>query len=342
MLRLFLFAGVVCTVFVQTSARCLFVVNDVYGYTCELEHVNVTNVFDIIDLSGDHVDGRTNAHVESVIVSQTARLEEIPMNIFTTFLNLEQFLCSSNQLRRIDLPFCGPRMKTIQANVNPVILLQNGAFRGCRTIETLTIILADLQRIEENVFADLPMLRNLIVFGNELVEISGHLFRQQHQLETVRLDQGTISLIQPGAFQCKEFLSDLDLRVNRLERIETGTFTNLLRLRSLNLGTNNIQVIEEGAFANLPLLERLELVENQIAVFDSNAFGTSFQNLNYLGLGSNQIHAIDRLVFRRFPGLMSFFGAFNVCFSQNFDDIHSIELDVAPYLETCFVNFDEL
>lgn len=331
-----------CTAPVQISARCLFVVNEFYGYTCELEYVNVTSVDEIVDLSGDHVGGRTNAHVDSVIVSQTARLQEVPMNIFTTFLNMEQFICSSNDLRRIEFPFCGSRMRTIQVNVNPLLVLQNGAFRGCRTIETLTIILADIQRIEENAFAELQQLRELIVFGNALDELPGHLLRQQQQLEMVRFDQGAITAIQPGTFQCKEFLFELDLRVNRIERIATGTFTNMLRLRLLNLGTNNIQVIEEGAFANLPVLERLELVENQITVFDSNLFGTSFQNLNYVGVGSNEIHAVDRHVFRRFPNLISFFGAFNVCFSQNFDDIQSIEDDVWPYLETCFTNFEEL
>lgn len=337
-----MFAGVFYTAFVQTSASCLFVVNEYYGYTCELSYVNATNISDIIDLSGDHVDGRTNVHVDAVIVSPTARLEEIPTIIFTTFFNLQQFLCNSNQLSRIELPFCGPRMRILQFNLNPITSLQNGAFRGCRTVETLTIILTDLERIEENAFADLPLLRDVIIFGNSLVDIHGHLFRNQNQLQSARFDQGTITSLQPGAFQCKEFLSDLDLRVNGLERIETGTFTNMLRLRTLNLGTNNIQVIEEGAFANLPLLERLELVENQLTIFDSNHFGTSFQNLNYLGVGSNQIHAVDRQVFRRFPSLISFFGAFNVCFSQNFDDISSIEGDVAPYLETCFANFEEL
>lgn len=307
-----------------------------------MEYVNATSISDLIDLSGDHVDGRTNVHVDAVIVSPTSRLEEIPTIIFTTFFNLERFYCSSNVLRRIELPFCGPRMKTVQVNVNPIPLLQNGAFRGCRTIETLTIILADIERIEDNVFADLPVLRELVMLGNALGEVQGHLFRNQQELEYVRFDQGTITSLQPGAFQCKEFLYEVDLRVNRIERIETGTFTNLLRLRTLNLGTNNIQVVEEGAFANLPLLERLELVENQIAVFDSVQFGTTLHSLNYLGLGSNEIHAVDRHVFRRFPGLISFFGAFNVCFSQNFDDIQSIENDVVPYLETCFTNFEEL
>jgi len=341
-MQLILFTGVACTVFVQTSASCLFVLNEYYGYTCELQYVNATSSTDIIDFTGDHVGGRTNTHVQSVIVSPTARLEEIPTVIFTTFFNLEQFLCNSNDVRRIDLPFCGPRMKIIQLNLNPLSTLQNGAFRGCRSIEILTIILADTERIEENVFEDLPMLRELIMFGNSLVNIQGHLFRNQHQLEYVRLDQGILSSIQPGAFQCKEFLNELDLRVNRIEKIETGTFTNMLRLTTLNLGTNNIRVIEEGAFANLPLLSRLELVENQISVLGSNIFGTTFPNLNYLGVGSSQIHAIDRQVFRRFPTLRSFYGLNNVCFSQNFLDIQSIENDVLPHLETCFTNFDEL
>lgn len=342
LVELILFVAVIGTALVETSAQCMFLESDYYGYHCYLEYVNATNVSDIVDLSGEHVGGRSNAHVETVLVSPTARLEEIPMNIFTTFLNLERFYLNANFLQRIDLPFCGSRLKSFQANVNSVQVLQNGAFRGCRSLEQVTIILSGLERIEENAFTELTQLREIIIFGNPLAELHGRLFREQHQLELVRFDQGGLTTIHPGTFQCKEFVHELDLSVNAIERIETGTFTNLLRLRTLNLGTNNIQVIEEGAFANLPLLERLELVENQITVFDSNLFGTTFQNVNYLGVGSNGITAVDRQVFRRFPNLISFFGAGNVCFSQNFDDISSIENDVAPYLETCFENFDEL
>ncbi|KAG4074230.1 hypothetical protein HA402_001506 [Bradysia odoriphaga] len=342
LVELIIFVVVVGTAFVETSAQCMFLEDEYYGYHCYLEHVNATNASDIVDLSGEHLGGRSNAHVETVLVSPTANLEVIPSNIFTTFLNLERFYCNANFLQRIDIPFCGPRMRSFQANINSVEVLQDGAFRGCRSLEQLTIILSGLQRIEPNAFTGLTQLREIIIFGNPLEELNGHLFREQHQLELVRFDQGELTTIHPGTFQCKEFVFELDLSVNRLERIETGTFTNLLRLRTLNLGTNNIQVIEEGAFANLPLLERLELVENQIAVFDSNLFGTTFQNLNYLGVGSNRINAVDRQVFRRFPDLISFFGMGNVCFSQNFDDIGSIENDVAPYLETCFTNFEEL
>lgn len=340
--RLILFTGIFCTVFVQTSAYCLFVINDYYGYTCELGNVTANNFTEVVDLSGDHIGGRTNVHVQAVIVSPTARLEEVPTIIFTTFFNLEQLVLSSNVLRRIELPFCGPRMRILQFNVNPISVVQNGAFRGCRSIETLILLLNDIERVEDDVFEDLPQLRELVMFGNPLDVIQGHLFRNIRQLQYLRLDQGSLTSVQPGAFQCKEFLYEIDLRVNRLERIGTGTFTNLLRLRTLNLGSNNIQVIEEGAFANLPLLERLELVENQIAVFDSNLFGTTFPNLSYLGLGSNQIHAVDRRVFRRFLALRSFYGVNNVCFSENFVDIASIENDVLPHMETCFTNFEDL
>lgn len=308
-----------------------------------MENITATNVSDLIDLSGDHIGGRTNLHVESVQCSQTARLEEIPMNIFATFFNLEQFDCSTNHIRRIDLPFCGPRMKTLNINDNlSLTLLQNGAFRGCGSIEIVFLVVNGIERIEDNAFEDLPLLREVTMFGNPMVDIQGHLLRNQRQLEYARFDQGTISSIQPGAFQCKEFLYFLNLQVNRIEKISTGTFTNMPRLRNLNLATNSIRVIEEGAFANLPLLERLELNENQITVVDSNLFGTSFPNLRYLGFGTNQIQSVDRRLFRRFPVVNTFYGVDNVCFSQNFLDIQSIETDVYPHLEVCFRNFDDL
>lgn len=296
----------------------------------------------MIDVSGVHIEGRTDESVTRVLVSETANLTEIPTIIFSTFENLEVFTVSSNNVRRIYLPYCGPRVREVSINYNSIPLLQNGAFRGCRSIEILQIIGNDHERIEENVFDDLPMLHQLIMFNNTIVEIQGHWLRYQHQLEVLRLDRSTITSIQPSSFQCKDILFFLGLRDNRLERIATGTFTNMLSLRELDLGTNLIHVIEEGAFANLPLLQRLHLVGNQIVVLDSKFFGTSFPNLQHLDLGSNQINAVDVHAFTRFPALRTMFGDFNICFSYNFFVTVSIEADVFPYLETCFINFENL
>lgn len=341
MIRLILLIVLISTLLVQTAAYCRFVLSGSAGYTCELENVNASSFTDIVDLSGVHVGGRTNAHVDSVEVYQTSILTEIPMNIFVTFFNLEYFGGGSNSIRRIELPHCGSRMKTLQLSQNSLSDLQNGAFRGCRSIEVLYSVSNSIQRIEENVFDDLPQLRQLILVNTTLVEVRSRWFRNQHLLQNLRLDQSTISYIQPGSFQCKEFLSNLDLRQNRLLIIETGTFTNLPRLRTLYLQTNFIRTIEEGAFANLPLLESVELVENLILVLDSMQFGT-LPNLGYLGVAANDIRAIDRHIFRRFPVLRTFIGSGNVCFSEYFLDIENIENDVFPYLQTCFSNFNDV
>lgn len=298
----------------------------------------------MIDLSGIHFEGRTNDDVEGVSVPPTSNLSAIPVIIFLTFRNLEIFSIDQNFLTRIDLPFCGPRMKefTVFLNAVPIPLLQNGAFRGCNTLEKLDLMSTNILQVEDNVFVDLPELRELILFNNTFVEIRSHWLRHQHQIELLRLDQSAITSIEAGAFQCKTFLRNLDLRTNRLERIVTGTFTNMLQLRVLNMEENNIQVIEDGAFANLPSLEILGLSDNRIVVLDSNIFGTTFHNLQHVDLRSNQIDSIDRKVFRRLPAIRTLLGTNNVCFQFNFQDIVSYENDVFPRLENCFQNFDNL
>lgn len=238
----------------------------------------------MIDLSGIHFDGRTNDDVEGVSVPPTSTLSAIPVIIFLTFRNLEIFSIDQNFLTRIDLPFCGPHMKefTVSLNAVPIPLLQNGAFHGCNTLEKLDLISTNILQVDDNVFVDLSELRELILFNNTFAEIRSHWLRHQHQIELLRFDQSAITSIEAGAFQCKTFLRNLDLRTNRVERIVTGTFTNMLQLRVLNMGENNIQVIEDGAFANLPSLEILGLSDNRIVVLDSNIFGTTFHNLQHV------------------------------------------------------------
>lgn len=155
-----------CSSILQASARCRFVVQ-ADRYTCVLENVHVVSSDDMVDLSGVHIGGRTNADVNQVTSESAANslFEEIPSLIFYTFANLEDVTISFNSLRRIQLNNCGPRMRSATLSGNSIPVVQNGAFRGCPTITFLHMVGNGINLIEENVFADLPNLREVLLLS---------------------------------------------------------------------------------------------------------------------------------------------------------------------------------
>lgn len=287
----FLVLIIVCGFICRSSAECQFSTAGLDVYTCTLSNVVASNPADVVNLSGTHIGGRTNNDVTQVIVIRPSSIEEIPTNIFTTFPNLEYFVIENNDVRKIELTNCGLRVKEVRINGNQVSLLQNGAFRGCSSIEVLHLIANNFNDIEEGAFDGLPNLIELTMFINQFPAIRQNLFRYQTQLEYLRIDQNGISTVHGGTFQSLTNVHYLDLIINNLETISAGTFTNMPNLVTLNIRINRIRFIELGAFANLPYLQTINLSDNELTVLNSGVFSTQMPRMQIMHLYANYISA---------------------------------------------------
>lgn len=326
----------------ETSATCRFIFNFPNLYRCQLENVSVTIASDIIDLSGTHIGGRTDADVNEIYVDVSSRLEEIPSMIFTTFENLERLDITYNHLRRIDLTNCGSKLRDLRLQSHQISILQNGAFSGCYSLETIWLIQCNINVIEEFAFDEMPNLIEMQIFLNNFTTFHQNQFRHQSRLEYLRSDNNYISSIHGGAYQFLSSLTIINSRYNNLEAISSGTFTNMPHLERIFLRDNRISTIEAEAFGNVPLLQMLELSHNPIVVFDSNFFGSSLPHLQILEIEVISMTAFDKNIFALVPSLQFFYTIYNNCVSRDFMLIQSFEDDVFPYMKDCFNNFLEL
>lgn len=303
--------------------------------------MQVTSAGDAIDLSGTHIGGFTNDDVTTVEVHSSSNVEEIPSMIFDTFSNLRELILESNRLQRIELTNCGQSMRELRINGNPIPVVQNGAFRGCRTVEILQLTSNGGQtRLEENVFDDLPNIREINSIVNNYQEIPENLFRHQTSLENLIFHNNLIAFVHPNAFQTTVRLSTVDLRFNSIASISAGTFTNMPSLTNLNLRWfRNVQF---GAIGNVPNLRVLNMEDSGINVLDARLFSTVIPQLEIFGVNGNGVFAIDREFFNRIPALNTLFINGNNCLSPTFFFFQSVENDVLPFIQTCLQNFEDL
>lgn len=341
--KVLLIALLACSSFWQASARCRFSLGGPDWYICNLENVRATSTSDIIDLSGDHIGGRSNADVKEVTVaSSSSFLEEIPSNIFDTFPNIVDFILESNVLRRIELTNCGSQLRTLRFSGNQIPTLQNGAFRGCRSVDVLQLTACGITRIDENAFADLPDLRELTAIDNFVQEIQENLFRSQTKLELLLMHVNRISTVHPRAFQTLVSLTQINLMLNALSTVVSGLFTNMPNLAIINLRFN-VQTIEAGAFGNLPNLQILDISQGNHRVVNANFFGTTLPRLLTLWLDGSGVFAFDRNVFNQLPNLNTMFMNGNNCQAPtSFVLFNSVEDEVLPFMQNCLRNFEEL
>lgn len=98
--------------------------------------------------------------------------------------------------------------------------------------------------------------------GNDLKELSNHVFIGKKKLQVLHLNNSDINTIQNRTFNGIESLRVLHLENNNLEMLRNTQFTRLPNLIELYVSNNKIKVIENDTFNYLPSLEYLDLDNN--------------------------------------------------------------------------------
>lgn len=189
------------------------------------------------------------------------------------------------------IAFCqfkkGDKMTSIPQNLPP-------------RLGTLRLTSHDILELKNTSFRRYPFLQILYVDGNGLQTIRDGSFSQQRFLTELDLKENKVSNIGAETFRGLTSLTKLRLDHNKLENISGGTFSTVPFLKMLDLRVNRINVLEEGAFDKLDYLETLLLSYNRLRALSSKVLG-NLMSLTRLELASNQIQRIDEGVFSCAP-----------------------------------------
>lgn len=119
--------------------------------------------------------------------------------------------------------------------------------------------------------------------------------------DTIELRHQDIPILYDNSISDIDYLDELILEENNIQRIEPGAFKNLPVLRVMKLKKNQLKTIEEGIFTNL-LVSDLDLSENEISVIEDKAFENMTDLLN-IRLSFNKIGRWNKNWFKNTPVL---------------------------------------
>ena len=145
-------------------------------------------------------------------------------------------------------------------------------------------------------FAKMTKLQLLLLNHGNIKHLRVNIFRGLERLETLRLDNNQISLIEPGVFESTPSIKALTLSSNKLKTLTSEYFSGLKDLLILNLGRNFIQEIPADCFKNMPNLKTLSLERNRIKVLHEASF-YNLVHMKLLDLGHNSIEKIPDEMF---------------------------------------------
>lgn len=324
----------------SSAASCNFYYN-INGYNCDLYDVSVQSESDMLEITGNHLEGYNNTRVDFVnVLNHTMAV--LHKNILETFPNVQSLTISSIGLQRIPDQAFGwcSKLEYLFIEPNPLTTLQAGVFGNCNELTGIYIRNGNLKDVSPTVFHGLGKLRAVNFENNSIASLDAGIFEQNANLIIVNLNGNKISRFDPSTFAHLVNLLFLELMGNSIQeigetmfeslhsltslylqncdvkKIHSNAFKNLEALSALHLQNNNLETIEPGTFAPLKNLRALYLNENKIRRLNANAFGSSHPSATILELTSTQLDEVEEGLFDAFPKLMYVDATGNICIDQ--------------------------
>uniref|UniRef100_A0A8C8SJA1 Negative regulator of reactive oxygen species n=1 Tax=Pelusios castaneus TaxID=367368 RepID=A0A8C8SJA1_9SAUR len=170
-------------------------------------------------------------------------------------------------------------------------------------------------RRQDSVPADLPADTRLLLLDDNTIRTLKNMSLLQYQnLETLRLCENRLVLIEPGAFLSSRDLRNLSLADNVLftnYSVTASALRSLPALKKLDLSGNSLtEDMVTTMLHNLSSLESLSVARNFIMRLDSFVF-ESLTQLRELNLEKNYIYEIEGGTFEGLQGLQRLNLAYN-------------------------------
>lgn len=274
-----------------TIARCTTLDAAEQQFTGNIQRLEVTNIAP--------QDGWLNSledrlfmdlgltRLDSIKISNTS-LKSIDINAFRGLPNLYDLILSDNKIATIDpdtFEFSTFLHRLVLAG-NPLKPDVNKYFLKSESITELDISRCNLSRITPEMFSKLDNLIFLNLASNNLKDI-GHFWKYKdfEFVEELDLSDNQIEKIDTKILSEHSELVSLDLRKNLLQSFD---YVDIPELEDLDLSQNRFQEINANTFKNVPEVIHVNMSYNQIIFIAEDSF-IHVPNLKHLDLSHNKI-----------------------------------------------------
>ncbi|XP_044001599.1 leucine-rich repeat-containing G-protein coupled receptor 5-like [Aphidius gifuensis] len=148
-------------------------------------------------------------------------------------------------------------------------------------------------------FSNLSELKSFVITHHNTIDICHETCNNDNNnklnIVYLRYTIGKVKNLRPLVFSCLDKLENLDISNGSLEIIENGAFNGLEKLKSLTLSSNKLTHIGRNIFEKLINLNSLILRNNKINNIDDQTFDK--QTLSSLDLSYNELKFINKYTF---------------------------------------------
>lgn len=286
-----------------------------------IEIVSADTFADCINLEVLHLQNNVISNVERWAFRELDRLEVLLLN--------------NNLLETInpDLFTPVPNLIDLGLSDNSLSTLNSRTFTPTPLLETLRLANNYFSVLNVNILTNLTHLTSLLLNGNQFDNFQANFFRHLPNLRLLNINDNSVSSYTSNE---NRFWPKL---LFQLTLIRVLQFDQNPRLHSLSMSNNLIDELQPNTFVNNVNLESLDLGVNKLVRLPGTLLRANTRLVS-LGLRRNGIEAIQSNFFANLVNLRFLNLQTNNCINRFFSITRPLSVDVTPYLDLCYRNFD--
>ncbi|XP_065077398.1 protein artichoke [Ochlerotatus camptorhynchus] len=187
-------------------------------------------------------------------------------------------------------------LQSLDLSHNRIVFVDAEVFAANRKVHTIDLSHNHIHYVS-GVFANLPLLREIFLSENNILELTDDCFSNSSSIKVIYLENNSIQRLDAETLSSLYSLEQLYLSGNHIRRVPMGFFETTSKLQSLSLDNNLISELDVRVFRRLLRLREIRLNGNQLRLIQEQLFGT-LQGLMELHLQNNAIRVIERNAFK--------------------------------------------
>lgn len=211
----------------NTQNIALECVYQIYGdlYVCQLENITVLDPLAAVTITGTHLDGRTDADVNFVAISDS-NTPFIIQQLFTTFPNIIELDILDSNLETLIIP-PEVQLEAIALIGNNITRIESGWLRNQTELNLFYAPDNQIVTIDEDAFEDLISLEFLLLTDNRIQELSPRTLSNLTLLSQVYFASNLLTTMHDNTFAQNVNLAYLFMNDNQIDRIHPRIFSNV-------------------------------------------------------------------------------------------------------------------
>ncbi|XP_062539989.1 protein artichoke [Armigeres subalbatus] len=187
-------------------------------------------------------------------------------------------------------------LQSLDLSHNRIVFVDAEVFAANRKLHTVDLSHNHIHYVS-GVFANLPLLREIFLSENNILELTDDCFSNSSSIKVIYLENNSIQRLDAEALSSLSNLEQLYLSGNHIRRVPMGFFETTAKLQSLSLDNNLISELDVRVFRRLLNLREIRLNGNQLRLIQEQLFG-ALGALMELHLQNNAIRVIERNAFK--------------------------------------------